>query len=127
MCIRDSLIAGPSPAAPGRPRPAHPPHVSLVFGDFAGLGVQPHPPRRLGVMARLYLAIAVVSGAMWLTVILWGMGPLLLLAHPLVWAAALSLGAIKAVATSLFVRGSFGVRIRPSKPRRPRGAKNSTG
>ena len=71
---------------------------------------EPPPPRRLGVMARLYLAIAIVSGAMWLAVILWGMGPLLLLAHPAVWFAAFSLGAIWAVAVFLFLRASYGAR-----------------
>ena len=69
---------------------------------------QPHPPRRLGVSARLYLTVAVISGSMWLAVILWGLGPLLLLAHPVVWLAALSLGGIWAVAGFLFLRASFG-------------------
>lgn len=71
---------------------------------------EPPPLRRLGVMARLYLAIAIVSGAMWLAVILWGMGPLLLLAHPAVWFAGFSLGAIWAVAVFLFLRASYGAR-----------------
>jgi apolipoprotein N-acyltransferase len=79
--------------------------------------MEPHPRRRLGVMARLYLAIAVISGSMWLAVILWGMGPLLLLAHPLVWVASLSLGTIWAVAAFLFLRASFGARIGLRKPR----------
>jgi len=73
--------------------------------------VEAHAPRRLGVVARLYLAVTVTSGAMWLAVVVWGMGPLLLLAHPLVWIAALSLGAIWAVSGWLFLRASFGARV----------------
>ena len=37
--------------------------------------------------------------------------------NPLVWVAALSLGAIWAVASFLFLRASFGARIGPRKPR----------
>ena len=69
-------------------------------------------------MARLYLAIALISGSLWLAVILWGMGPLLLLAHPVVWFAAISLGAIWAVAAFLFLHASFGARV-GSRRRRP--------
>ncbi|MGZ5906046.1 MAG: alpha/beta hydrolase [Reyranella sp.] len=110
--IRDCLAVEAEPAAAAKGEV----DVALVRGVALPEGMQPHPPRRLGVMARLYLAIAVISGSMWLAVILWGMGPLLLLAHPLVWAAALSLGAIWAVAALLFLRASFGARIGLRKP-----------
>ena len=104
--VRDRLAAEAEPAA-----------VAKAEADFATVPEatlseeEPHPPRRLGVMARLYLTIAVISGSMWLAVIVWGMGPLLLLAHPAVWVAALSLGAIWAVAGVLFLRASFGARM----------------
>jgi acetyl esterase/lipase len=78
---------------------------------------EPHPPRRLGVLGRLYLTIALISGSMWLAVILWGIGPLLMLAHPVVWLAALSLGGIWAVTGFLFLRASFGARVGTRKPR----------
>jgi epsilon-lactone hydrolase len=64
--------------------------------------------RRLSVRAQAYLAAAVVTGAMWLAVIVWGMGPLLMLVHPIVWAAAVSLGALWAWSVFLFLRASLG-------------------
>ncbi len=111
--VRDCLALEAEPAAVAKAGAG----VAPVRGVALPEGGKPHPPRRLGVMARLYLAIAVISGSMWLAVILWGMGPLLLLAHPLVWFAALSLGATWAVASFLFLRASFGARIGHRKPR----------
>jgi len=64
-------------------------------------------PRRLSAQAWTFLAIAVVAGFLWLAVVALGMGPLLLLVHPLVWAAALSLGAIWALAVYLFLRAAL--------------------
>lgn len=110
--IRDCLTVEAEPAAVAKAE-AELAHV----GGVALHGMERPPSRRLGVMARLYLAVAVISGSMWLAVILWGVGPLLLLAHPLVWVAALSLGAIWAGASFLFLRASFGARIGPSKSR----------
>ena len=111
--VRDCLAVEAEPAAVAKAEA----DVVPVRGVALPEGAEPHPPRRLGVMARLYLAIAVISGSMWLAVILWVMGPLLLLAHPLVWFAALSLGAIWAAASFLFLRASFGARIGHRKPR----------
>ena len=112
--VRDCLATWAEPAADAEAEADEAPVGEAALP--AGVG-PPHPPWRLGVVARLYLAIAVISGSMWLAVIVWGMGPLLLLAHPVVWLAALSLGAIWAVAAFLFVRASFGARIRPRKLR----------
>jgi len=111
--VRDCLAVEAEPAVVAKAGADEAPVREVELPE----GVEPHPPRRLGVLARLYLAIAVISGSMWLAVILWGMGPLLLLAHPVVWVAALSLGAIWAVAALLFLRASFGARIGPRKPR----------
>ena len=111
--VRERLALEAEPAAVAKDEADVAPGREAAFAE----GGEPHPPRRLGVMARRYLAIAVISGSMWLAVILWGMGPLLLLAHPVVWVAALSLGAIWAVAALLFLRASFGARIGPRKPR----------
>jgi acetyl esterase/lipase len=111
--VRDRLAAGAEPAAKAEADAEAMPAREEAFDAAA----HPHPPPRLGAMARLYLAIAVVSGSMWLAVILWGMGPLLLLAHPLVWLAALSLGGIWAMAAFLFLRSTFGARFRPRRPR----------
>ena len=111
--VRERLALEAEPAAVAKAEADVAPGREAAFAE----GGEPHPPRRLGVMARRYLAIAVISGSMWLAVILWGMGPLLLLAHPVVWVAALSLGAIWAVAALLFLRASFGARIGPRKPR----------
>jgi acetyl esterase/lipase len=111
--VRDCLAAGAEPAADAEAETDEAPVREAALPAVVGA----HPPRRLGVLARLYLAIAVISGSMWLAVILWGMGPLLLLAHPVVWLAALSLGAIWAVAAFLFLRASFGARIGPRKRR----------
>jgi acetyl esterase/lipase len=112
--VRDCLAVEAEPAAVAKAGAAVAPDPGVALPE----GVEHHPPRLLGVMARLYLAIAVTSGSMWLAVILWGMGPLLLLAHPVVWLAALSLGGIWAVAGFLFLRASFGARVGPRKPRR---------
>jgi len=111
--IRDRLAVEAEPAADAKAEV----DLARVGGAAHPAGAEPHPPRRLGVMARLYLAVALISGSMWLAVILWGLGPLLLLAHPLVWVAALSLGAIWAGASFLFLRASFGARIGPRKSR----------
>jgi acetyl esterase/lipase len=105
--VRDCLTVETEPAAIAKAKVDGAPTRDLPLPD----AVAPHPRRPLGVMARLYLAIAVISGSVWLAVLLWGMGPMLLLVHPLVWAAALSLGAIWAVAAFLFLRASFGARI----------------
>ena len=110
--VRERLALEAEPAAVAKDEADVAPGREAAFAE----GGEPHPPRRLGVMARRYLAIAVISGSMWLAVILWGMGPLLLLAHPVVWIAALSLGAIWAVAALLFLRASFGARIGARKP-----------
>ena len=110
--VRDRLGAEAGPAADAEAQAA-PPREAAVAERVA-----PPPPRRLGAMARLYLAIALFSGSLWLAVILWGMGPLLLLAHPVVWFAAISLGAIWAVAAFLFLHASFGARV-GSRRRRP--------
>jgi acetyl esterase/lipase len=112
--VRDRLAAAAEPAAEVEAEADVAPVREASLAEETG----PHPPRPLGVMARLYLAIAVTSGSLWLAVILWGMGPLLLLAHPVVWVAALSLGAIWAVAAVLFLRASFGARI-DHRRRRP--------
>jgi acetyl esterase/lipase len=109
--VRDCL------AAKGEPVAAAEAAAEVAPVREAALLEQPPSPRRLGVMARLYLAIAMVSGSMWLAVILWGLGPLLLLAHPVVWFAVLSLGAIWAGASFLFLRASFGARIGHRKHR----------
>jgi acetyl esterase/lipase len=111
--VRDCLAVEAEPAAVAKAEADVAPVREVALPE----GMEPHPRRRLGVMARLYLAIAVISGSMWLAVILWGMGPLLLLAHPLVWVASLSLGTIWAVAAFLFLRASFGARIGLRKPR----------
>ena len=79
-------------------------------------GLQPDPSRRLNLRALLYLAIAVVSGMAWLAVMLVGVGPWLLLVPTLVWAAAIGLGAIWAVAVMLFLRASFGARRHAKEP-----------
>lgn len=79
-------------------------------------GVQTGPHRRLNLRALLYLAIAVVSAMAWLAVILVGVGPWLLLVPALVWAAAIGLGAIWAVAVMLFLRASFGARPHAREP-----------
>jgi monoterpene epsilon-lactone hydrolase len=110
--VRDRLEAEAGPAADAEAQAA-PPREAAVAERVA-----PPPSRRLGAMARLYLAIALISGSLWLAVILWGMGPLLLLAHPVVWFAAISLGAIWAVAAFLFLHASFGARV-GSRRRRP--------
>jgi epsilon-lactone hydrolase len=112
--VRDCLAVEAEPAVVAKAGADEAPVREVELPE----GVEPHLPRRLGVLARLYLAIAVISGSMWLAVILWGMGPLLLLAHPVVWLAALSLGGIWAVAGFLFLRASFGARVGPRKPRR---------
>jgi len=112
--VRDCLAVEAEPAVVARTGADAAPVRAVARRE----GVEPHPPRRLSALARLYLATAVISGSMWLAVILWGMGPLLLLAHPVVWLAVLSLGVIWAVAGFLFLRASFGARVGPRKPRR---------
>ena len=110
--VRDCLAVAAEPAAEAQG------DVAVAREATPADGSKPYPSRRLGAMARLYLSIAVISGSLWLAVILWGMGPLLLLAHPLVWVAALSLAAIWAVAAFLFLRASFAARTGPRRPRR---------
>ena len=122
--VRDCLAVEAEPAVVAKAGSDVTPVREVALPDV----VEPHAPRRLGSLARLYLAIAVISGSMWLAVILWGMGPLLLLAHPVVWLAALSLGGIWAMAGFLFLRASFGARAGPRKPRREaRGVGDGTG
>lgn len=70
-------------------------------------GGSPLVPRRLSAQARIFLAIAVAAGFLWLAVVALGMGPLLLLVHPLVWGAALSLGVLWALAVALFLRAAL--------------------
>ena len=111
--VRDCLATETEPAAVAKAEA----DVAQVREAAFDEPIEPHPPQRLGVVARLYLAISVISGSLWLAVVLWGMGPLLLLAHPVVWVAALSLGTIWAVAGFLFLRASFGARIGLKKRR----------
>lgn len=79
-------------------------------------GVQSGQSRRLSFRALLYLVIAVVSAMAWLAVMLVGLGPWLLLVPTRVWAAAIGLGAIWAVAVMLFLRASFGSRTHVKAP-----------
>jgi len=73
-------------------------------------------PRRLGAAARFYLAVALASGALWLAVIGVGVGPLLLLVHPLVWLSALALAVVWLGAVVLFVRALTRRRIAANRP-----------
>jgi len=76
------------------------------------------PHRRLSGRARLYLAVAVLSGLLWLAVAVLGLAPLLLLVHPLTWAAMIGLGVVWALAVLLFLRAGFGAHSGPRKPQR---------
>ena len=72
----------------------------------------PAPPpvpvlRTLGFGARLYLAVALLAGLLWLGVVGLGVAPLLLLVNPLVWAAAIGLGVVWAGAVFLFLRATL--------------------
>jgi acetyl esterase/lipase len=77
-----------------------------------------HAPLRLGAAATFYLALALVSGLLWLAVIGLGVGPLLWLVHPLVWAAAILLGVAWAAAVFMFVRALTGRQAGTKSPRR---------
>jgi acetyl esterase/lipase len=78
----------------------------------------PHHARpRLTVKAQAYLAAAVLTGCIWLAVVAFGMGPLLLLVHPIVWAAALATGTAWALFVFLFLRASLGATTRAKRPR----------
>ena len=104
--VRECLASKVEPVAMARSEPEVP-----AVDEARPAEVALSPVRQpLGVMARVYLTIAVISGSLWLAVVLWGIGPLLLMAHPMVWVASLVLGAIWAVAVFLFLRASFGAR-----------------
>jgi hypothetical protein len=68
-CLGDE--AEPPVAAAGRPASA-----------------APRVPRRLGVEAWVYLALALAAGSMWLAVLALWLAPALVLANPVVWAAS---------------------------------------
>lgn len=103
-------------AAPEGAKPVPLPLPLPARGVTPAQGLEPPAHRRLSVPARLYLAIAVVTGLMCLAVVGFGIGPWLWLVHPLVWAAVISLGAIWSLATFLFLRASFGAGSRARKP-----------
>jgi hypothetical protein len=66
---------------------------------------QSRPPRRLGEVAWLYLALAIVAGLVSLAVIALWLGPALVWANPVVWAAS-----IVAVVFMLVEAGTVGWR-----------------
>lgn len=88
-------------------------------GHDAQPGIAPsgHVPARMGVQAKLYLALAGLAGLLCLGVAVWGMGPLLLQASAAVWVSVLSLGTLWAVSLLMFLRSLPWVRTRVRKRR----------
>lgn len=94
---------------------AHASEQAQVGSDLAPMPAQEsstNARQRLGIRARLYLAVMVVTGLMWMAVIVLGIGPLLWLVHPLVWGAAFLLGTIWVLAAMLLLRALWGPRPR---------------
>ncbi len=72
-------------AEPQAAVPAHPAHAAPARAEAAAPAAKP-TPRRLGVEAMLYLAMALFAGSIWLVALASWPGPLGVLANPVVWA-----------------------------------------
>ena len=94
--VRERLAAAAEAAAPEAAESAPSPQAP------------PHPMRRLSPQAQLWLALAVLSGLLWLAVVGIGIAPLLLLVNPFVWVAAFGLGTLWLWAVFLFLRATLG-------------------